>query len=145
MEEPTRSALVAAGWFPGRFVDMSATAQQFEQWGATMHPLARSILEQLGGLLVGPFVEEGVNYSVEPFVFDPVKTAEMNIVDELNECFGGPFFPVALMYVNGIYVSASGLTVCSLQYENWELGWSFGEALERLVCAEGEIRRFDRP
>ncbi|MHA6763932.1 SUKH-3 domain-containing protein [Streptacidiphilus sp. PAMC 29251] len=142
--EPTRSALVAAGWSPNRYVDMSLQSEDFARWGVPMHTCARRILEQLYGLKIEPFVLEGENYSVDSLDFNPNAAAEMDVILELNHLFGDDFFPVALMYVSGIYVSAAGVTVCSQQDEFWKVGDKFSESLDRLICAEGEIERFDR-
>lgn len=40
-------------------------------------------------------------------------------------------WPVALVYVDGLYVSASGTTVCHTQWKHWLVAESFEEALDR--------------
>lgn len=145
LDQVTQAMLREGGWVPGRYVDMSAKAEEFEAWGLPMHGLARSILEQLHGVSVEPVGHEGENFAVDTIKFDPDAAAEMDVARELESQFGEPFFPVALMYVDGIYVAPSGLTVCSLQDENWVVARGFEEALDRLICLTGEVERFDRP
>lgn len=134
-----------AGWWPDRHADMAGKAREFTGWGQPMHPLARSILEALHGLTVEPVGPVGANFHVEPLRFAPDPAADRDVLTELDARFCSlGFFPVALMYVDGLYVSASGTTVCHTQWEHWLVAESFEEALDRLICLTGEVRRFAR-
>ncbi|MFJ5219762.1 SUKH-3 domain-containing protein [Streptomyces sp. NPDC088354] len=135
-----------AGWWPERHVGMTGKAREFADWGLPMHPLARSILEALHGLTVEPVGHGGANFYVDLLRFDPNLAADREILTELADRFGPlKFFPVALMYVDGLYVSARGTTVCHTQWEHWLVAESFEEALDRLICLTGEVQRFTRP
>ncbi|MEV4611832.1 SUKH-3 domain-containing protein [Kitasatospora sp. NPDC049258] len=145
LDEATVSMLGHAGWQPGRQVDVEELAREFDAWGLPMHQYARSVLESLYGLTVEPVGPEGANFHVDKIRFDPDLAADREVVDEVSRQFAADMFPIACMYTDGIYVSPEGLTVCSLQDENWLVGRTFEEALDRLVCLTGEVEVFDRP
>jgi hypothetical protein len=68
--EETESILVAAGWKPGRRVDVSAWRDQLEGRGLTMHDAAERFLQEFGGMDVRAS-GSGVTSAKEPFQFDP--------------------------------------------------------------------------
>ncbi|MFF3563758.1 SUKH-3 domain-containing protein [Streptomyces sp. NPDC002574] len=146
LDTATRAMLEHAGWWPERRVDVAGEAREFAAWGLSMHPLACSILEALHGFTVEPVGHDGANFYVDLLDFNPVRAAYREVLTELGDRFGPlDFFPVALMYVDGIYVSASGTTVCQTQWEHWLIAESFEVALDRLICLTGEVQRFTRP
>lgn len=67
----TERVLRAAGWYPGRRIDVSGWVCELEESGFLMHEAAVEFLSEFGGLRVnvhGP----GISCVKEPFELDPL-------------------------------------------------------------------------
>ncbi|WHM40853.1 SUKH-3 domain-containing protein [Streptomyces sp. BPTC-684] len=84
--------LRAAGWFPGRRVDIEPWRKSMR--GFSLHAAAEEFLREFGGIRVrisGP----GITCAREPFVIDPdLAYGEEEKFAYLSEQFGRAFFPV---------------------------------------------------
>lgn len=80
--------LRAAGWYPGRKVDVGSWAAEFAARGIVMHDAARRFLEGFGGLNVeigGP----GISCAREPFELDPAACPRFSEVSSAPERLDG--------------------------------------------------------
>ncbi|WP_327136060.1 SUKH-3 domain-containing protein (plasmid) [Streptomyces sp. NBC_01343] len=124
-------ALRAAGWFPGRQVDISAWRNSMQ--GFPMHVAAEEILREFGGIHVqvsGP----GVTCMRTPFEFDPeLAVGEEDRFLELSRRFDCSLFPVGMKDSGDFFLAIDeDGTVYALM--NWLFSLGHGDdALERLV------------
>ncbi|MEU3556256.1 SUKH-3 domain-containing protein [Streptomyces fragilis] len=93
-DEEVAKTLAAAGWFPGRSVDVTPWLQELEEAGLVAHPAARAFLSQFAGLSV-PDRGPGVTVFRAAFSFDPKSAlgAEDQFTDWSAE-LGVSLFPI---------------------------------------------------
>jgi hypothetical protein len=93
-EEEVAETLAAAGWFPGRAVDVTPWVQKLEEAGLVAHPAARAFLSQFVGLSV-PDRGAGVTVRRAAFSFDPQSAEgdEDRFVDA-SAALGVSLFPI---------------------------------------------------
>ena len=92
--EEVESALIAAGWTPGRTVDVSPWRDQFESAGISMHKAAERFLKEFGGLDVR-ISGSGVTRSKEPFEFDPaLALGDEDMFEMWGRRIGHSLFPL---------------------------------------------------
>ncbi|MEV6678876.1 SUKH-3 domain-containing protein [Streptomyces erythrochromogenes] len=86
--------LLAAGWTPGRSVDVERWTAPFEAAGLTAHPAARDFLAEFGGLHF-VFSGPGVECARQTFELDPLLCeGEEDSFLEWSEEQGHSYFPV---------------------------------------------------
>ncbi|MEV8093243.1 SUKH-3 domain-containing protein [Kitasatospora sp. NPDC085879] len=131
--DETERELLAAGWRPGRKVDVLPWRRRLESSGFHMHAAAELFLSEFGGLTVdvdGP----GISCARVPFELDPsLADGEDDRFSEWGQEVGEEIFPIGEMdggrYFLGISSSSEIYIVA-----DWLASLGVGvEALERLV------------
>ncbi|WP_436775183.1 SUKH-3 domain-containing protein [Yinghuangia sp. YIM S09857] len=90
----TEHWLRAAGWHPGRNVDVAAWRMLAEESGLVMHAAAERFLAEFGGLVV-PVSGQGVSCAREPFDLDPsAADGESDRYIGWGERIGRSLFPI---------------------------------------------------
>jgi hypothetical protein len=133
-------ALRDSGWHPDRRVDVAPWVESLRQEGYAPNPKAEEILAELGGLVIEPINQAGVNFSNdEPFSFDPISagSGQRSLASEIEEALGGQYFPIGewLSY-SSVFVESGGRVVAAGLGGIWEMGSTFEDALELAVCAD---------
>ncbi|MFC7330760.1 SUKH-3 domain-containing protein [Marinactinospora rubrisoli] len=130
----TEARLRAAGWYPGRRVDVGPwVAWLRERGGFVPHPAARAFLREFGGL-ASPYAGPGRNMARSEFRFDPA-VAEYD--DEIFSCFSrgvsGRLYPLGGTDRGNRYLAMDEAgAVFSLMDSNTVLGRTAEEALDNL-------------
>ncbi|MBW4721561.1 SUKH-3 domain-containing protein [Saccharothrix obliqua] len=126
--------LRAAGWRPGRAVDVGGWRQQLEAGGLVrMHPAAEAFLAEFGGLDVrisGP----GISCAREPFELDPgLCVGEEDRFAEWGAALGCALFPLGELDLGRFFLGISEIGEVFL-VETWVASFGVGDAaLESLV------------
>ncbi len=132
----TEGILRAAGWFPGRRVDVTAWTARLESEGIRCFPAAAAALAALGGLHVKPPPRPRAPVAPTDVLFDPVAAAsgEADRSVDWQRAAGVPLFPLGEAY--GFRCLLLGLNEhVYVDHEVAQLalvGRSFGEAADAL-------------
>jgi hypothetical protein len=130
----TERVLRAAGWYPGRRVDVSEWKRLLAAGGVHMHAAAEEFLREFGGLYVsseGP----GVTSGREPFEIDPALCADSEEDRFLawGEEIGRPVFPLGELDDGRFCLGIDEYGEIYL-VETWLASFGRGdEAMEKLV------------
>lgn len=90
----TAEELAAAGWFPGRSVEVGPLLSGLDMGQLNMHAAARSFLTEYGGLALTPN-GPGVNRARQHFTLNPsLCSEEEDRFLEWGEVLGKTLFPV---------------------------------------------------
>lgn len=142
---PVRDSLLAAGWHPGRRVDISDTVERLTDAGYEVSGPFRSFITEFRGLEIQPALSAGPNFTNdEPYWITPNRGVRYR--DEaslLSDLFGEEHDPVGWWLSSShVFMGASGRVRAHLDGLVWELGESPLAALEfavrpgrPLVCA----------
>ncbi|MFD2010498.1 SUKH-3 domain-containing protein [Streptomyces narbonensis] len=142
---PVREALLAAGWRPGRCVDIADTVERLTLAGYAIHENFISFMREFRGLEIQPALAAGPNFmNDEPYWVSPNRG--VRYLDEallLESVFGENHNPVGWWLSSShVFMGASGRVRAYLDGLVWELGETPYEALEfavrptrPLVCA----------
>ncbi|WP_093526435.1 SUKH-3 domain-containing protein [Streptomyces sp. PalvLS-984] len=145
LSSPVREALLAAGWRPGRSVDVSDTIARLTLSGYVIHENFISFVREFWGLEIRPALAAGPNFmNDEPYWVSPDRG--VRYLDEallLEDVFGENHNPVGWWLSSShVFMGASGSVRAYLDGLVWELGETPFEALEfavrptrPLVCA----------
>ncbi|MFB8420199.1 SUKH-3 domain-containing protein [Streptomyces albidoflavus] len=145
LSPPVREALLAAGWRPGRRVDVSGTIARLTLSGYAIHENFVSFIEEFWGLEIRPVLAAGPNFvNDEPYRISPDRG--VRYLDEallLEDVFGENHNPVGWWLSSShVFMGASGSVRAYLDGLVWELGETPIEAMEfavrptrPLVCA----------
>ncbi|MFE1070670.1 SUKH-3 domain-containing protein [Streptomyces sp. NPDC058783] len=145
LTSPVREALLAAGWRPGRHMDIADTLDRLTVAGYVIHEKFRSFAAEFTGLQIQPVLSEGPNFmNDEPYWVTPNRG--VRYLDEarlLEELFAENHNPVGWWLSSShVFMGASGTVRAYLDGLVWELGATPLDALQfavqptrPLVCA----------
>ncbi|WP_415952271.1 SUKH-3 domain-containing protein [Streptomyces sp. KLOTTS4A1] len=133
---PVREALVAAGWRPGRHMDISDTVERLDRAGYVLHEHFTSFIREFLGLEIQPAAAAGPNFmNDEPYWICPGRG--VRYLDEallLEDLFGEKHNPVGWWLSSShVFMGASGRVRAHLDGLVWELGETPFDALEFAV------------
>ncbi|MFD0369040.1 SUKH-3 domain-containing protein [Streptomyces sp. NPDC127114] len=133
---PVREALLAAGWQPGRRVDISDTVERLALAGYVIHENFTSFMREFRGLKIEPVLTAGPNFmNDEPYWISPGRG--VRYLDEallLKDVFGEDHNPVGWWLSSShVFMGVSGRVRAYLDGLVWELGETPFEALEFAV------------
>lgn len=126
--------LRAAGWKPGRAVDVGGWQRRLEASRLVrMHPAAARFLAEFGGLkveIVGP----GVSVARQPFELDPdLADGEEDRFAEWGADIGCSLFPIGILDRGRFFLGISEVGEIFL-VETWVASYGIGDtALENLI------------
>ncbi|MEU4481732.1 SUKH-3 domain-containing protein [Micromonospora sp. NPDC023966] len=133
-------ALRAAGWAPDRSVDVRGWHEILGAEGFVLHPLARQVLENFGGLRVTPPVAVGA-FRNSDILFEPelAGSGMFDIAVELKKMFGQDFYPIAEWITNStVFLGSAGTVVDDHDVEVLHVADSFADALRVMLLADRE-------
>ncbi|MGX6744062.1 SUKH-3 domain-containing protein [Streptomyces peucetius] len=155
LSPPVREALLVAGWWPGRRVDISETVERLTLSGYVIHEKFTSFMREFSGLKIQPILTAGPNFmNDEPYWISPNRG--VRYLDEallLKEVFGEDHNPVGWWLSSShVFMGTSGIVRGYMDGLVWELGETPFEALEfavrptrPLVCAWSSPGRMPWP
>lgn len=126
--------LRAAGWQPGRIVDVGGWRQRREAGGVVrMHPAAAGFLAEFGGLTVD-IAGSGVSMARQPFELDPdLADGEEDRFVEWGAELGCSLFPIGVLDLGRFFLGISEIGEIFL-VETWVASFGIGDtALEHLI------------
>lgn len=91
------NVLLAAGWWPGRKIDVTDWCVRMADSNFHMHDAAKKFLSEFGGLSFN-LAGEGISRAREPFDLDPVQAwGEDDRFAEWGSIIGRSLFPVGVL------------------------------------------------
>jgi hypothetical protein len=135
------TALLAAGWTPGRRIDISPLVAEMQSWGFKVIPEAGSILEEFGRLKIEPLHSDQDAYYAEVIFFDPLQTAELDRLLDCERRLATQLSPIGALRSDATLMVASGGGI----FVEWggilkKAGNSLWDAFENtLVCAQRQM------
>jgi hypothetical protein len=135
-------ALRGAGWTPARSVDIRPWHEVLGAEGFVLHPLAKRVLTNFGGLTVRPPVAVGT-FRNGDILFEPVLAGSgmFDIAENLKQMFGQEFYPIAEWITNStVFLGAAGMVVDDHDVDVVHVGDTFDEALRVMLLADRELR-----
>ena len=142
--EEVVAELEAAGWEPGRALDISGWIDELGAQGYHLSDVVAAALRTYGGLELGPVNTVGPNFSNdEPLNIDPILAGSGHyaLAEELQRELGATWYPFGewLSY-SSVFVSQDGWTVATGMGWIWELGASVEDAIEFALMAHHPLR-----
>jgi hypothetical protein len=134
-------ALRAAGWLPQRSVDIQGWHRVLGGEGFLLHPLARRVLANFGGLRVWPPVSVGAFRNAD-ILFEPALAGSgmIDIAENLKNMFGQDFYPIAEWITNStVFLGSAGMVVDDHDVDVVHVADTFEEALNVMLMADREL------
>jgi hypothetical protein len=137
-------ALVAAGWFPHRRIDITSSVDFLEGAGFQLNGTALRVWEEFGELVIKSSADRVPASSLR---VDPVDAC-IDALDEavlLSRRLGQNYSPLGMWSVQfRSYIAADGKVIAVGTHTIWELGSSFTEAVTYVVTGgEDRVHRAD--
>jgi hypothetical protein len=143
LPSPLVAALKAAGWFPGRKVEVGQTVTELVAEGYRSNPFATAFLEELSGLRIAPINSDGPNFTnTEPLIIDPsgVGRRHRSEAAEVESVADEDVFPVAWWLSHSyVYVTASARVLAFSSGLIWSLGEGPEQGLDMAIRASSQL------
>ncbi|MEV0647844.1 SUKH-3 domain-containing protein [Phytomonospora sp. NPDC050363] len=135
-----RESLEAAGWFPGRSVDVHHWLEGYRAEGLVPSPHAVTFIETFGGLTITP-IPGAVAHGT--LIVDPDEAQGYGDLPGIwKDTYGESFTPVGVWAeVISVFVGESGRFLGALTHTEWRFGADLGEALATLVGVQDATSR----
>jgi hypothetical protein len=136
--EDARDVLMAAGWFPGRRIDVSGWSRALDHPeqpdGFRMTHLARAALEEFGGLKIRQSAR-GIDYARSSFDLDPMLlSGEEDRFDDWSRALGSRLYPLGEDYYGTFFLAIDELgRIFSMANELHYVGLEIAEAVENMI------------
>jgi hypothetical protein len=131
-----RHALIVAGWWPGRRVDISEDVDRLRKAGYVLHDQFVEFMEEFHELEIQPVLLAGPNFANdEPYWIHPsLGTRWTGAAQLLDELFDDQHNPVGRwLSFSSVFMGVDGTVRAYLDGLVWELGRTPLEAIEFAV------------